>query len=124
MEKTITVYASLTLWVSRVKWFSESVCLCCSNIRTIQQGLFLAAGNLSISFEDNFDAIQQDADSDRVLQIIIGSSNIAVKKEILRHLHRMNINRATLFPGLDGFAQSLNTMLAMPDILRRRFPFE
>lgn len=29
------------------------------------------------------------------------------KSEILRELHRMNINHATLYPGLDGFGQSL-----------------
>ena len=39
------------------------------------------------------------------------------RREILRSLHRMNINRAALFPGLDGFAQSLKIRLAFAPIL-------
>jgi FRG domain len=91
---------------------------------TIQQGLFLAAGNLTKSFEENFDTIQEDVDRRRVLKVVIDTSDVNAKSEILRHLHRMNINGASLFPGLDGFAQSLKTMLAMPDILKGRSPFE
>ncbi len=33
--------------------------------------------------------------------------------EILRELHRMNINDATLFPGIDGFARSLTTIVTI-----------
>ena len=87
----------------------------------IQQGIFLAAGNLGISFEDNFDTVQRD-DRGQVLKIVIEIRNPRVRTEILRHLYRMNINRATLFPGLDGFAQSLHTMMATPEILRGRLP--
>jgi len=36
--------------------------------------------------------------------------------EALRHLQRMNIFRLALFPGVEGFAQSL-TMLVSPDTL-------
>ena len=35
------------------------------------------------------------------------------RSEILRELHRMNINYATLFPGLDGFARSLGTNITV-----------
>ena len=35
------------------------------------------------------------------------------RRGILRQLHRMNISYATLFPGLDGFAQSLGTNLTI-----------
>jgi len=87
----------------------------------IQQGIFLAAGNLGISFEDNFDTVQRD-ERGQVLKIVIEIRNPRVRTEILRHLYRMNINRATLFPGLDGFAQSLHTMMATPEILRGRLP--
>ena len=34
------------------------------------------------------------------------------KKEILQHLHRMNMSNATLFPGLSGFSESLRTLFA------------
>jgi len=87
----------------------------------IQQGIFLAAGNLGISFEDNFDTVQRD-ERGQVSKIVIEIRNPRVRTEILRHLYRMNINRATLFPGLDGFAQSLHTMMATPEILRGRLP--
>ena len=33
--------------------------------------------------------------------------------QLLRELHRMNINYATLFPGLDGFARSLGTAVTL-----------
>lgn len=91
---------------------------------SIQQGLFLAAGNLTKSFEDNFESLQEDADRDYVWQIIIDISKFDVKKEILRNLYRMNVTRAALFPGLDGFAESLKPMLAFPEILRGRVPFD
>lgn len=43
--------------------------------------------------------------------------------EILRELHRMNINYATLFPGLDGFAKSLatNVTISFPWLSYDRF---
>lgn len=42
-----------------------------------------------------------------------------LRTDILRELSRMNITRATLFPGLDGFAASLTTDLAVRRIVRR-----
>ena len=41
-----------------------------------------------------------------------------LRKEIIQNLLRMNMSRATLFPGLDGFAQSLRNWLAFPDVLK------
>jgi hypothetical protein len=35
------------------------------------------------------------------------------RRELLRELYRMNINYATLFPGLDGFARSLGTNITV-----------
>jgi hypothetical protein len=35
------------------------------------------------------------------------------RTELLRELHRMNVNYATLFPGLDGFARSLGTNITV-----------
>jgi len=42
--------------------------------------------------------------------------SVNLKKKILFYLQRMNMNRATLFPGLEGFAGSLNSFLAFPDV--------
>jgi len=46
----------------------------------------------------------------RKLELQAGS-----RKEFLRNLRAMNIHRASLFPGLDGFAQSLRLDLEIKD---------
>jgi hypothetical protein len=37
------------------------------------------------------------------------------RSDLIKELYRMNINYATLFPGLDGFAQSLGTNITVSD---------
>jgi hypothetical protein len=81
----------------------------------VQQGLFLAPADISKSFEKNLDAICKiDPNAKSHIRKITIDAAVSAKREILRHLHRMNINRASLFPGLGGFAQSLTTYLANP----------
>ncbi len=83
----------------------------------IQQGVFLCHGDVSKPFEDNLEVLlSKDAPRWNVFKfkIIVSTEE---RKRILRHLHRMNMNRATLFPGLDGFSRSLRTLTAFPDIL-------
>jgi len=70
---------------------------------TIQQGLFLCPGDLQRSFEENLLAFTYDF-SDHVHKIVIPNK---LREDMLMRLNRMNINRASLFPGIDGFAQSL-----------------
>lgn len=82
----------------------------------IQQGTFLCPGDIKRSFEENLLGLLDDPGSTnefagRIVKLII-KCNLKEKIDILRRLHRMNMNRATLFPGLDGFAQSLRTLLA------------
>ena len=94
---------------------------------SIQQGLFLFPGDLSTSFEQNLaDTFQidvlmlSDKKADRfpykkniekvfetvgLLKIILPAK---IHAEAMWDLWRMNVNAATLFPGLDGFARSLN----------------
>jgi hypothetical protein len=84
----------------------------------IQQGVFLCPGDVSIPFEDNLAELLSEhgsVDAFTKFKINVDSTQ---RYEILQHLHRMNMNRATLFPGLDGSAQSLRTLLAFPDMLR------
>ena len=71
---------------------------------TIQQGLFLCPGNVGVSFEQNLLAFQGSGFSGSVHKIVIPRW---LRIECLRALNKMNINQGTLFPGLDGFAQSL-----------------
>jgi hypothetical protein len=82
---------------------------------SIQQGTFLCPCNLSFSFMANFCASLSDTTSlnnhVRVLRI-----DPQTRIKALEELYRMNINRASLFPGLSGLAQSLKHSLVLPGI--------
>ena len=69
---------------------------------TIQKGLFLCAGDVSITFMDNLSAF--DPNDDCLKKLIIPKK---LHAEFIETLSYMNVDRATLFPGLDGFAASL-----------------
>lgn len=93
----------------------------------IQQGTFLCPGDITKSFEKNLTALIPDSRSrgnfeGKLVKFVV-PDNLKVRTEIIRELHRMNMNRATLFPGLDGFAKSLTTLLAFPKILAPRKPW-
>ena len=80
----------------------------------VQKGLFLCPGDVSKSFDDNFCELQtEDDDIDRLVKMRIDPR---LHSEVLRKLHYMNVSRETLFPGLDGLAQSLNSRLAIPEV--------
>ncbi len=72
----------------------------------VQQGIFLCPGAIETTFEENLLAYKDDTEvgSTYVRKFILDSS---LRAEGLYELHAMNINRASLFRGLDGFAQSL-----------------
>jgi hypothetical protein len=72
---------------------------------------------VSVSFEQNLAAILPEPHGRGLRKFVIDDSP-RVRKEILRRLRRMNMTSATLFPGLDGFARSLNTLVAMPETIR------
>lgn len=69
----------------------------------VQQGAFLIQGDISKPFLDNLSALSKDP-TDRIVRIVIPE---ALRREALRKLWSMDISRAALFPGLDGFAKSL-----------------
>ena len=85
----------------------------------IQQGVFLCPGDVRTSFMENLNVVlgNCDASSNPLVIRYEITENPAVRREMLRHLMRMNISRATLFPGLDGFAESLRQWLAFPEII-------
>ena len=70
----------------------------------IQGGVFMVTGDVRRPFMDNLQSLDSDA-KDHVVQITIP---IDQAKQAVKALYAMNISRTTLFPGLDGFAQSLN----------------
>ncbi|MGE5218126.1 MAG: FRG domain-containing protein [Chloroflexota bacterium] len=82
----------------------------------IQQGVFLCPGDVSRSFEENLAAALPSPPHNALLQFIIGDS-VDLRKKLLWQLQHMNMNSATLFPGLDGFARSLATLVAFPETI-------
>jgi hypothetical protein len=71
----------------------------------IQQGVFLITGDISQTFMANLIALSAPDSQDHLLKIIIPYNE---GREALRHLFSMHLSRTNLFPGLDGYAQSLN----------------
>jgi hypothetical protein len=85
-----------------------------------QQGVFLCNLNLNEGFADGLREMISEAPDigdNTVLHRIVVSAEC--RRPFLRELSRMNISRASLFPGLDGFARSLGIMLEIE--LEREF---
>lgn len=80
----------------------------------IQQGVFLCPGNVTKSFEENFVGLFSTTEMLRrnIRKFVIPNN---IKTMIEKNLCRMNMTNATLFPGLDGFAQSLKMWLSFDD---------
>jgi hypothetical protein len=70
-----------------------------------QQGCFLIGLNIHVNFENNFCLYNKTELKDNLYKINIP---IGYRKAALYDLELMNINYSTLFPGLEGFARSLN----------------
>jgi len=70
---------------------------------SLQQSIFVSTGNSYEPFMKQL-AFLKDAIKKAVLKIEIP---VALQKEVLRDLQRMNLHRASLFPDLDGYAASL-----------------
>jgi len=72
---------------------------------TLQQGVFVCPSNINKSFMENLENMEGHDKIDHVVKIIIPKN---LRDKAMKNLRRMNINRATLFPGLDGFAKFLD----------------
>lgn len=70
---------------------------------SIQQSIFVSTGNSKQPFMDQVDFLGEDI-SKAMIRIEIPTGD---KKAVIRDLIKMNINRASLFPDLDGYALSL-----------------
>ncbi len=74
---------------------------------SLQQGVFLCPGDITGSFVKNLKGkTKAETLRKHICRIVISH---VCRKRTLDRLRKMNIDRTTLFPGLDGFAQSLNT---------------
>jgi FRG domain-containing protein len=71
---------------------------------TIQKGVFVCVGDVQRPFEENLLAMPGSDRNDYLMKLVVRSENL---KGILDELYDVNISRATLFPGLDGFSRSL-----------------
>jgi hypothetical protein len=81
----------------------------------IQQGAFLAPGDVSRTFMENMrESAQRDDSTEHLLRLDI-TFDLKELKKTIRDLHSMNINRATLFPGLDGFSAHFRNLIFMPE---------
>ena len=78
-----------------------------SHVRlTIQQGLFLCPTQIiyTPTFEENLEQTFKNISGDYIKKYLIP---VELKPKIITELNYMNINDATLFPGLDGFSRFL-----------------
>ena len=73
---------------------------------TAQQGLFLCPGDLNTPLMDNL-ASMYDGKSPIEHPVQKIELQAGARVDALEDLNRMNINRATLFPGIEGLARSL-----------------
>jgi hypothetical protein len=83
----------------------------------IQQGAFLVPTAITKSFEENLRSACESAGGNvkgHVLKLRLSHSG---RDDALKHLLRMNVNEASLFPDLSGFAVSLKHWLVFGDIL-------
>jgi FRG domain len=71
----------------------------------LQQSIFISPGNSINPFMEQMDFLSE-ANYKPMIKFIISSE---LQREVLTDLEKMNINRATLFPDLDGYARSLKT---------------
>lgn len=76
----------------------------------IQQGVFLCPGNISVPLEDNLRQLNAWTDNNSIVKLRFDMGRENYLNAIQELLH-MNVGRANLFPGLDGFAQSLKQKL-------------
>lgn len=73
---------------------------------TIQQGVFLCAGNVAKPFVENLENMEGVENEKNLVKLELQFTDNR-RLEALERLHAMNKDRASLFPCLEGFAQSL-----------------
>jgi hypothetical protein len=85
----------------------------------IQQGVFLCPGDISTKFEINIKSLDGWTKKSSIVKLRFQMA----KQDHLRalmELQSMNVGNAVLFPGLDGFAQSLKQKLPLYERMARR----
>lgn len=70
---------------------------------SLQQSVFVSTGNSYDTFVEQLKFLKEQS-REAVVKIELPAQ---LQKEVLRDLQRMNLNRASLFPNLDGYAAAL-----------------
>ena len=85
----------------------------------LQQSIFISTGNSYQTFMEQLEFLDDDL-SKILIKITLPSK---LKNEILRELQKMNINRASIFPDLDGYSNSLkmkyNSISTFDDLIKK-----
>jgi len=84
---------------------------------SIQQGVFVIPLNLENNFMCNMASVFESPEEVENVELIkINCSDIFLK-DAYYGLNRMNITRASLFPGLEGFSAYLKMLMLLPEIV-------
>jgi len=87
---------------------------------SLQQSIFVSTANSYQPFMEQLHFIGSDI-SHAVIKMELPANQ---QKEVIRNLQRMNLNRASLFPDLDGYAASLrlryNSLLSPEEVEKAR----
>jgi hypothetical protein len=88
-----------------------------------QKGVFLYPTDISFSFMDNLVSLvrerkHQEEKVDTHLKKFVIKIDAKKRNRMLRELYDRNISRASLFPDLQGFAESLKLYLAFPEFIK------
>jgi hypothetical protein len=81
-----------------------------------QQGAFLVPLDVTKPFMVNLQTQAPQPMDANHLAIYRIALNIAELKVCFKELHRMNLTRATLYPGFEGLARSMENAIAMPHL--------
>jgi hypothetical protein len=78
----------------------------------VQHGVFLCPGNLQVPFAENLKEMRESRDEKHILKLDL---NLCVQdvREFSNNLRRMNVDAATLFPGLDGLGRSMRDRIPL-----------
>jgi hypothetical protein len=77
----------------------------------LQQGTFLCPGNIRVPFMENLLYPYRDYGKTDKIRKITCRFQVSDLREAFKQYMRMNMTRESLFPGLDGFSQSIKYQL-------------
>jgi hypothetical protein len=125
LKKAVTEYGSNSIkeyeQVFRMKqspglWFLNPFRL--NDRLAAQQGSFVLPLDVTKPLVDNVATFTHGHEGNKHLERYRFVATQAFLQSCLRELHRMNINRMTLYPGIDGLAQHYENALGLPHLFK------